>query len=119
MIINHCVKQDVQGSISHWPHIAGASAGLVVGVFLLTNRKVEDWEVYAKWVATAIFLAAVVTLIVLNVEVVKEVPPSNYNHTRELCANYTMQIDTVSNNGTKQEQMLDLVHQLTELIEKL
>ena len=30
-------------------------AGLLIGVFVLVNRRVEDWEVIFKWIAFAAY----------------------------------------------------------------
>jgi hypothetical protein len=38
-------------STSYAGHAFGALAGLLIGVFVLVNRKVEDWEVIFKWIA--------------------------------------------------------------------
>ena len=38
-------------STSYAGHGFGALAGLLIGVFVLVNRKVEDWEVIFKWLA--------------------------------------------------------------------
>jgi hypothetical protein len=38
-------------STSYAGHAFGALAGLLIGVFILVNRKVEDWEVIFKWIA--------------------------------------------------------------------
>ena len=40
-------------STSYAGHGFGALAGLLIGVFVLVNRKVEDWEVIFKWLAFA------------------------------------------------------------------
>ena len=33
----------------------GALTGLLIGVFILQNRKVDDWELIFQWIAFAIF----------------------------------------------------------------
>ena len=42
-------------STSYAGHAFGALAGLLIGVFVLVNRRVEDWEVIFKWIAFAAY----------------------------------------------------------------
>ena len=40
---------------SYAGHAFGAIAGAMIGVFILKNRKVEDWEVIFQWVVFALY----------------------------------------------------------------
>ena len=45
-----------QGSTTSYAgHAFGAAAGAMIGLFLLKNRKVEDWEVIFQWVSFGLF----------------------------------------------------------------
>ena len=40
---------------SYAGHAFGGLAGVLIGVFILQNRKVEDWELIIQWIVFAIF----------------------------------------------------------------
>ena len=48
------IKQDT--NVSYSAHIAGAMAGLLLGVALLENRRVVRWEVKLKKVTVSLYL---------------------------------------------------------------
>ena len=48
-------------------HLCGALAGLLVGVFVLDNRRVRSWEPCVQWVSLAFFLALVAFGVFWNV----------------------------------------------------
>ena len=37
-------------------HFCGALAGLLVGIFVLDNRRVQSWETFVQWISITIFL---------------------------------------------------------------
>ena len=56
------------GNTGYLAHLAGAIAGLCVGLIVLKNRKKENWEVYIR-VMCALFCGTTLVLsIVWNVE---------------------------------------------------
>ncbi|XP_042213555.1 rhomboid-related protein 1-like isoform X2 [Homarus americanus] len=50
----------------HMAHLAGAMAGLLVGVVVLRNLRKEKWERYCWWTSLCLFLTLVTTVIILN-----------------------------------------------------
>ena len=54
-------------NISRAGHGFGAIVGLMVGVFILKNRKVEDWEVKMQIAAFLIFSIFVGTLVLWHI----------------------------------------------------
>jgi hypothetical protein len=42
-------------STSNTGHAFGALAGILIGVFVLENRKVEEWEKIFTWISFVIF----------------------------------------------------------------
>ncbi|KAG7170320.1 Rhomboid-related protein 3-like [Homarus americanus] len=50
----------------HMAHLGGAIAGMLVGINILRNLKRRRWEKFLWWVAFFVYLAMVVTGIVLN-----------------------------------------------------
>ena len=50
----YVIKQDT--NVSYSAHIAGAMAGLLLGVALLENRRVVRWEVKLKKVTVSLYL---------------------------------------------------------------
>lgn len=48
-------------------HLCGAIAGLLVGVFVLDNRRVRSWEPCVQWCSLGLFLALVAFAVVWNV----------------------------------------------------
>ena len=40
---------------SYAGHAFGAIAGAMIGIFILKNRKVEDWEVIFQWVVFGLY----------------------------------------------------------------
>lgn len=46
---------ELTSSTSYAGHGFGALAGICIGVFLMKNRKVEDWEVIFQWIAFSLF----------------------------------------------------------------
>jgi len=47
-------------------HLCGALAGLLVGLFILDNRRVSSWEPAVQWVAFSIYCAFVAFAIIWN-----------------------------------------------------
>merc|ERR1711976_176581 len=56
-----------ESSTSYAGHAFGALAGLLIGVFVLKNRKVEDWEVIFQWIAFAVFGVLILGFIVWHI----------------------------------------------------
>lgn len=48
-------------------HLCGALAGLLVGVFVLDNRRVRSWEPAVQFVSLVLFLGMIIFAIVWNI----------------------------------------------------
>ena len=48
-------------------HLCGALAGLLVGIFVLDNRRVRTWEPIVQWISLTIFLLMVIFAIIWNI----------------------------------------------------
>ena len=46
--------------------MAGATAGLIIGIVVLKNRRVEEWETWLKVTCVVVFSIALIVLFVLN-----------------------------------------------------
>lgn len=55
------------GRTSYVAHLAGALAGLLIGLFTLRNLRVRKWEQIIQLVALALFVFLAVTAIVYNI----------------------------------------------------
>ena len=97
-------------SISHVAHLVGAAVGLLVGLVLLRNRRVEHWEAWVsqgcippsslilaiqvRRVACCLAGLAILALAILNLAAAKILPPSwqpdlHYNLTAcDRCINF-------------------------------
>ena len=75
--------------ISHVAHACGGSAGLLIGIFILTNRKVEDWEGIVQYIALAVYGVIVLIFIVLNIPGVVDLgidsPPASVQNLYKIC----------------------------------
>ena len=52
--------------ISYVGHLAGAAAGLLMGILVLRNLKHEDWETYLWWSCLAFLGALLLTGAIWN-----------------------------------------------------
>ena len=48
-------------------HLCGALAGLLVGIFVLDNRRVRSWEPVVQWISLTIFLLMFIFAIIWNI----------------------------------------------------
>lgn len=48
-------------------HLCGALAGLLVGVFVLDNRRVREWEPIVQWISFTLFILLISFAIVWNI----------------------------------------------------
>lgn len=48
-------------------HLCGALAGVMVGIFVLDNRRVRSWEPIVQWISLSIFLCFVLFAILWNI----------------------------------------------------
>ena len=48
-------------------HFCGALAGLLVGIFILDNRRVRTWETWIQWIAISIFTLMLIFAVVWNI----------------------------------------------------
>ena len=48
-------------------HLCGALAGLLVGIFILDNRRVQSWEPVVQWIAMSIFCLLLIFTIIWNI----------------------------------------------------
>jgi len=53
-------------STSWVAHVAGATAGLLIAIVVLKNRRVEEWETWLKVTCLVVFSIALIVLFVLN-----------------------------------------------------
>ena len=49
---------------SYSGHFFGGIAGVMIGIFILKNRKVEDWEVKFQWISFGVFSLLLIVFIV-------------------------------------------------------
>ncbi|XP_072155997.1 rhomboid-related protein 2 isoform X1 [Bemisia tabaci] len=61
--------------IGYAAHLAGALAGLLVGVFMLRNLEVRSWEKKLWWIALFIYVALMFVAIVWNIAYPSYFPP--------------------------------------------
>ena len=54
-------------STSYSGHGGGAIAGLIIGVFVLQNRKVEDWEQIFQWISFSLYTLSFCVLIMWEI----------------------------------------------------
>ena len=66
-ILGHLGYLEGDNNTSVMGHLCGALAGLTVGIFVLDNRKVENWEGHAQWISLSIFLLTVMFGIIWNI----------------------------------------------------
>ncbi|XP_059085995.1 protein rhomboid-like [Tigriopus californicus] len=55
------------GNTSYTGHAYGALTGLITGIFILENRKVEDWERWIEWSALILFALGLCALILVHI----------------------------------------------------
>lgn len=67
------------GTVGYLAHLAGAAAGLLVGISVLKNRRKETWEIYLRIISTLVIVALAVVSVVWNVE--GDTVYQNYHHT--------------------------------------
>ena len=48
-------------------HLCGAIAGLLVGLFILDNRRVSSWEPIVQWIALSLFVVMLIFAIIWNI----------------------------------------------------
>ena len=48
-------------------HFCGALAGLLVGIFILDNRRVQSWETFVQWISISIFILLLGFAILWNI----------------------------------------------------
>ena len=61
----HVADQTVK--TSYLAHICGALAGLLIGIIVLKNRKVEHWETKLKVICVVVFVLLAVTAVLWNI----------------------------------------------------
>ncbi|KAK9874299.1 hypothetical protein WA026_002651 [Henosepilachna vigintioctopunctata] len=59
-------------------HIAGAIAGICVGIDILRNLEEDNWERYFKWIALIIFVLLMGSMVIIELAWPQHFPPSNY-----------------------------------------
>lgn len=48
-------------------HVCGALAGLLVGIFVLDNRRVQRWEPAVQWTSLALFCLMIGFAVIWNI----------------------------------------------------
>ena len=48
-------------------HLCGALGGLLVGIFILDNRRVSSWEPIVQWISFALYCAFIIFAVLWNV----------------------------------------------------
>jgi len=62
--------------VGYAAHLAGAIAGLLVGINVLRNLEVKDWERKVWWASIILFTALVLAAIIWNAAFPSYFPPS-------------------------------------------
>jgi hypothetical protein len=63
--------------IGYAAHLAGAMAGLLVGIFVLRNLQVKAWERKVWWASIVLFTLLMLAAIIWNAAFPSYFPPSN------------------------------------------
>lgn len=58
--------ENVDTKVGYAAHLAGAIAGLLVGVNVLRNLQVERWEKVAWWICFTVYVALMAAAIAIN-----------------------------------------------------
>ena len=58
---------DGDNSTGFMGHLCGALAGLLVGIFILDNRRVTSWEPIVQWISFSIFVLMITFAILWNI----------------------------------------------------
>ena len=61
------INTEALGNTSYAGHAFGAIAGATIGVFILKNRKVEDWEVIFQWIVFGIYALLLCIFIIWHI----------------------------------------------------
>lgn len=69
---------NINEHIGYAAHLAGALAGLLVGIFVLRNLEVNSCEKKLWWVSLVTFLALILTAIIWNVAFPSYFPMPQY-----------------------------------------
>lgn len=72
-------KTFVDEQIGVMAHLAGAIAGICVGIDILRNLEIDQWEIYFKRIALVFFILFIGSTIVLNAVWSEHFPASNYD----------------------------------------
>jgi len=67
--------EEIDTKVGYSAHLAGAIAGLLVGVNVLRNLQVETWEKVVWWISFAVYLMLVTALIAVNIFWTGHFPP--------------------------------------------
>lgn len=59
-------------------HLAGAVAGICVGIDILRNLEEDRWEVYFKWITLVIFVMIMGSMIIIEIAYPSHFPPMDY-----------------------------------------
>merc|ERR1712062_16092 len=74
----HAQPDGKSNKVSHVGHISGAIGGLLVGIFILKNRKVESWQTKLKILCMVIFALFIGGCIFWNVTADYIMPTDKY-----------------------------------------
>ena len=78
MAVYYRYVENVDTKVGYIAHLAGAIAGLLVGVNVLRNLQVEKWEKVVWWVCLTIYVLLLAGLIAANILWTENFPPPRY-----------------------------------------
>lgn len=93
-VLGSLLVGEQKSSVSHLAHLVGAVVGLLVGLVLLRNRRVEHWQTWVRGVACCLAGVAILALAILNIAAAHILPPNwqpdlHYNLTAcDQCVNF-------------------------------
>ena len=75
-----------QSSTSYTAHLSGVVMGLLVGLVILRNRRVQFWERWLQWACCGVAALLILVMILINIFWSSHFKPTDYGETE--CANF-------------------------------